>query len=80
MSGHLRHAALLSPAFAEARVCPFLGGLGLVFMFGRPHPTERIVGARAQINKDIIDHAHHVLIVAGVCVFVPDKRNCQLAI
>ena len=41
-------------------------------MFSRTHPAERVVGARAQINKDIVDHAHHVLIAAegGHDVFV----------
>ena len=65
MSGRLGHRAFsIHSTLAETRVLPLLGGLGLVFVLGRPHPTERIVGARAQINKDVVDHAHHVLIVA----------------
>jgi hypothetical protein len=66
------------PPLPKQESVHFLAASGLSScLVGRTRPSASLARAR---NKDIIDHAHHVLIVAGVCVFVPDKRNCQLAI
>ena len=67
VSKRCRAALVIATPFTHpvrSRVRPFFSSLGLVFMFSRPHPAERVVGARAHINKNIVDHAHHVLIVA----------------
>src|SRR5579871_728618 len=57
-------ASACSLFYAHAGIFCVAIGLGLVFMFGRPHAAECIVGARAQINVEIVHVAGDVRVVA----------------
>src|SRR5690349_11702938 len=57
--GHSDWSSFAHAGFFRLRV-----GLGFVFMLGRAHAADRVVGAGTQVDVDVVHVAGHIRVVA----------------